>query len=138
MKPVLNRVVALLLALLMCLSVAACAGGKEGSDNKQKQNIETITVTDMLGRKVDVPKDTKSTTVASTYGVVVPFLVTLHVGDRAKAVNFKNKKFYRLVNDPLINAGTIGTRVSIDQDALATDDTAVYICRATANAAVDL
>ena len=138
MKPVLNRVVALLLALLMCLSVAACAGGKEGSDNKQKQNIETITVTDMLGRKVDVPKDTKSTTVASTYGVVVPFLVTLHVGDRAKAVNFKNKKFYRLVNDPIINSGTIGTRVSVDSEALAKVDPDVYICRTTDKADIDL
>ena len=138
MKPVLNRVVALLLALLMCLSVAACAGGKEGSDNKQKQNIETITVTDMLGRKVDVPKDTKSTTVASTYGVVVPFLVTLEAGDRAKAVNFKNKKFYRLVNDPIINAGTIGTRVSVDSEALAKVDPDVYICRTTDKADIDL
>ena len=138
MKPVLNRVVALLLALLMCLSVAACAGGKEGSDNKQKQNIETITVTDMLGRKVDGPKDTKSTTVASTYGVVVPFLVTLEAGDRAKAVNFKNKKFYRLVNDPIINAGTIGTRVSVDSEALAKVDPDVYICRTTDKADIDL
>ena len=138
MKTVFNRLVALLLALLMCLSIAACAGGRTGSNRKQKQNNETITVTDMLGRQVDVPKDTKSTTVASTYGVVVPFLVTLHVGDRAKAVNFKNKKFYRLVNDPIINAGTIGTRVSVDSEALAKVDPDVYICRTTDKADVDL
>ncbi len=48
MKPVFKKVVALFLALLMCLSVAACAGGKTGSNRKQKQNTETITVTDML------------------------------------------------------------------------------------------
>lgn len=138
MKPVFKKVVALFLALLMCLSVAACAGGKTGSNRKQKQNTETITVTDMLGRKVDVPKDTKSTTVASTYGVVVPFLVTLHVGDRAKAVNFKNKKFYRLVNDPIVNVGTIGNRMAMDSEALAKADPDVYICRTTDKADIDL
>lgn len=138
MKPVFKKVVALFLTLLMCLSVAACAGGRTGSNRKQKQNTETITVTDMLGRIVDVPKDTKSTTVASTYGVVVPFLVTLHVSDRAKAVNFKNKKFYRLVNDPIVNVGTIGNRMSMDSEALAKADPDVYICRTTDKADIDL
>ena len=100
--------------------------------------METITVTDMLGRKVQVPKDTKSTTVASTYGVVVPFLVTLQVGDRAKAVNFKNKKFYRLVDDPIVNVGTIGNRMAMDSEALAKADPDVYICRTTDKADIDL
>ena len=100
MKSVFKKTVALLLALILCVSLAACSArttesGKTGNHLSQKQNTETIVVTDMLGRKVEVPKDTKSTTVASTYGVVVPFLVTLNAGDRAKAVNFKNKKIGR-------------------------------------------
>ncbi len=122
MNLVFRKAIALFLVALMSFSLAACAGGKNGSDSKQKQNMETITVTDMLGRKVQVPKDTKSTTVASTYGVVVPFLVTLQVGDRAKAVNFKNKKFYRLVDDPIVNVGTIGNRMAMDSEALAKAD----------------
>lgn len=143
MKSVFKKTVALLLALVLCVSLAACSacrteGGKTGSRPNQKQNTETITVTDMLGREVEVPKDTKSTTVASTYGVVVPFLVTLHVGDRAKAVNFKNKKFYRLVDDPIVNVGTIGNRMSMDSEALATADPDVYICRTTDKADIEL
>lgn len=138
MKLVFRKAFALFLAALMCLTLVACAGGKNGKSPQQKQNTETITVTDMLGRKVDVPKDTKSTTVASTYGVVVPFLVTLHAGDRAKAVNFKNKKFYRLVDDPILQAGTIGTRVSVDSEALAAADPDVYICRTTDKADIEL
>ena len=138
MKRVFQKTVALLLTLVLCLSLAACAGGGDESGRKSKQNTETIVVTDMLGRKVEVPKDTTSTTVASTYGVVVPFLVTLNAGDRAKAVNFKNKKFYRLVDDPILQAGTIGTRVSVDSEALATVDPDVYICRTTDKADIDL
>lgn len=138
MKHVLKKAFAVLLAALMCLTLVACSGDGNGGSPKQKQNTETIAVTDMLRRKVEVPKDTKSTTVASTYGVVVPFLVTLNAGDRAKAVNFKNKKFYRLVDDPILQAGTIGTRVSMDSEALAAVDPDVYICRTTDKADIDL
>ncbi|MBR5753672.1 MAG: ABC transporter substrate-binding protein [Clostridia bacterium] len=138
MKRVIEKTVALLLVLVLCLSLAACAGSGKESGRNPKQNTETIVVTDMLGRKVEVPKDTKSTTVASTYGVVVPFLVTLNAGDRAKAVNFKNKKFYRLVDDPILQAKSIGTRVSVDSEALATVDPDVYICRTTDKADMEL
>ena len=127
MNLVFRKAIALFLVALMSFSLAACAGGKNGSDSKQKQNMETITVTDMLGRKVQVPKDTKSTT-----------LVTLQVGDRAKAVNFKNKKFYRLVDDPIVNVGTIGNRMAMDSEALAKADPDVYICRTTDKADIDL
>ncbi len=136
LKNRLRKCFALMLACLMCLSLAACA--RNGTRPADQQKGETITVTDMLGRKVEVPKDTKSTTVASTYGVVVPFLVTLEAGDRAKAVNFKNKKFYRLVDDPILKAGSIGTRVSVDSEALATADPDVYICRTTDKADIEL
>ena len=136
MKALMKKCTALLLALVLCFSLAACA--KSGGGTSSKQNIETITVTDMLGRKVEVPKDTSKTTVASTYGVVVPFLVTLNAGDRAKAVNFKNKKFYRLVDDPILKAGSIGTRVSVDSEALAKADPDVYICRTTDKADIEL
>ena len=138
MRLVFRKTIALFLVALMCLTLVACAGEKSGKSPQQKQNTETITVTDMLGREVQVPKDTKSTTVASTYGVVVPFLVTLHAGDRAKAVNFKNKKFYRLVDDPILQAGTIGTRVSVDSEALAAVDPDVYICRTTDKEDIEL
>ena len=138
MNLVFRKAIALFLVALMSFSLAACADGGTSSNRKQKQNTETITVTDMLGRKVEVPKDTKSTTVASTYGVVVPFLVTLQVGDRAKAVNFKNKKFYRLVDDPIVNVGTIGNRMAMDSEALAKADPDVYICRTTDKADIDL
>ena len=91
----------------------------------------TITVTDMLSRKVDVPADTSKTTVAATYNVVTPFLVTLGVGDRAVGINFKNKQFYRLVGDPIVNAANIGTTAALDSETLAKIQPDVYLCRTT-------
>ncbi len=53
-------------------------------------------------------------------------------------MNFKNKKFYRLVNDPIVNVGTIGNRMAMDSEALAKADPDVYICRTTDKADIDL
>ena len=55
MKSVFKKTVALLLALILCVSLAACSArttesGKTGNRLSQKQNTETIVVTDMLGR----------------------------------------------------------------------------------------
>lgn len=95
------------------------------------QGSAADSVTDMLGQTVALPDDAGKTTVASTYGVVTPFLVTLGAGDRALAVNFKNKQFYRLLGDPILNAANIGTRVALDSEALATVDPDLFICRTT-------
>ena len=95
------------------------------------QGAAADSVTDMLGQTVALPENAGKTTVASTYGVVTPFLVTLGAGDRALAVNFKNKQFYRLLGDPILNAANIGTRVALDSEALATVDPDLFICRTT-------
>lgn len=109
------------------LTNGAAVGPAQGSNPA----AGTITVKDMLGREVAIPKDTKNTTVAANYGVITPFLVSLKVGDRAAAVNFKNKQFYRLLKDPIVNAGNIGTRVALDSEALAAIDPDVFLCRTT-------
>lgn len=105
--------------------------GRSSTTRKNGQTTGTIAVTDMLSRRVEVPNNTKDTTTASTYGVVTPFLVTLGAGDRAAAVNFKNKQFYRLLKDPIVNAANIGTRVALDSEALAKVSPDVFICRTT-------
>ncbi|MBO7682982.1 MAG: ABC transporter substrate-binding protein [Clostridia bacterium] len=109
------------------LTKAEGIGSRKGAD----LSAGTITVTDMLGQSVAVPADTKITTVAANFGVITPFLVSLKAGDRAVAVNFKNKQFYRILKDPIVNAGNIGTRVALDSEALAAIDPDVFICRTT-------
>ncbi len=122
---ILKKYISLLLVIVMCFSLASCAGRQTESQTDNN----TITVTDMAGREVQVPKDTKSTTIASTYGVATPFLSTLNLSDRVVACNFKNKSFYRLCDEVIVGTGNIGTTNTLDQEALATINPSVYICR---------
>ena len=70
-----KKAVALLLVLVMLLSFTACKAAEETGGNDQ----DTIVIVDMLGREVNVPADTQSSTVASSYGVATPFLATLGI-----------------------------------------------------------
>ena len=131
-----NRITALVLALVMSFSLAACA--KQGSVQEDKESEAVITITDMMGREVEVPADTKTTTVASTYGVVTPFLSTLQIADRVLAANFKNKSFYRLAEDPIVDTGNIGTTIVLDAEALAATAPDVYICKISDQEKIDI
>lgn len=131
-----KRIIALLLILAMCFSFAACA--KQGAAEEDKPKADVITITDMMGREVDIPADTKNITVASTYGVVTPFLSTLQISDRVLAINFKNKSFYRLAGDPIISAGTIGTTNNLDSEALAAAAPDLYICKISDQEKIDI
>lgn len=119
-----KRIIAFLLAFVMCFSLVACAGGA-GTTGKK----DSFKVTDMMGREVEVPADTKASTVGSTYGVATPFLATLNISDRVLACNFKNKSFFRMCDEVIINAGSIGTTITLDQEALAATNPDVYICK---------
>lgn len=130
-----KRFVSLLLTFVMCLSLAACA---KAPTEATKKDDNTITVTDMMGREVKVPKDTKSNTVGSTYGVATPFLATLNISDRVLACNFKNKSFYRLAGDSIISAGSIGTTIVLDSEALAALAPDVYICKISDQEKIDI
>ena len=121
-----KRLIALIMTLVMCFSLVACA---KVPAEEQKEEDNTITVTDMMGRKVKVPKDTKATTVGSTYGVATPFLATLNISDRVLACNFKNKSFFRMWDEVIVKAGSIGTTITLDQEALAATAPDVYICK---------
>ena len=132
----LKRVAALFLVLVICFSFGAC--GKQGTVQPDKPKTETIVITDMMGREVEVPADTKKTTVSSTYGVVTPFLSTLQIPDRVLAANFKNKQFFRLCEDPIVNTGNIGTTVNLDSEALAATNPDVYICKISDQEKIDI
>lgn len=124
-----NRVAALVLVLAMCLSLFACSAEKDTEDGTQPKAENTITITDMMGRDVKIPADTKTNTVASTYGVVTPFLVTLQISDRVEAANFKNKSFIRKVDEVIVGTGNIGTTMNLDAEALAACAPDIYICK---------
>lgn len=126
-----KKLTALLLVVVMCLSLGACAAPNDKPAAEKKANV--ITITDMMGRKVDIPADTKTNTVASTYGVVTPFLASLQISDRVLAANFKNKSFFRLAGDPVVDAGSIGTTVTLDSEALAATNPKIYICKISDN-----
>ena len=140
-----KKILLALLAMLLCLSLFACGTeNKEAADEtvnneetqvdakaetKAETTEDTIVVVDMMGREVQVPADTASSTVASTYGVATPFLATLGISDRVIACNFKNKGFFRKCDEVIVNAGSIGTTVTLDQEALAAANPSVYICK---------
>jgi len=136
MKNVFRRTTALLLVFVICFSFGACR--KKGEVQPDKPKADTIVITDMMGREVEVPADTKNTTVASTYGVVTPFLSTLQIPDRVLAANFKNKQFFRLCEDPIINTGNIGTTQTLDSEALAALAPDVYICKISDQEKIDI
>ena len=123
---------AFMMALIMLFSFAGCSGNtntnEKNSDKDNSAKTDTITVTDMKGRAVSVPKNTSENTVATTYGVVTPFFVTLNMSDRVLAATFKNKGFLRKVDEVIIKAGDIGN-VSLDAESLAKFAPDVYICK---------
>ena len=133
-----NRVISLILALVMCFSMAACGNGGDASDDSKVPKEDIITITDMMGREVDIPADTKANTVASTYGVVTPFLVTLQISDRVEAANFKNKSFIRMVDEVIVETGNIGTTMSLDAEALAACTPDIYICKISDTDKIDV
>lgn len=109
-----KRIISWILAFTMIFMLTAC-----GSDSgNKKENKDTITVIDMAGNKVEVPADTANNTVATTYGVITPFYVTLNMSDRVLATTIKNKGFMRKVDETIVNTGDIGN-LSIDGEALA-------------------
>jgi len=130
-----KRLIALFLILAMCFSFAACT---KVAPKEEEPKADTITVTDMSGREVELPADTKNITVASTYGVVTPFLATLQISDRVLATNFKNKSFYRLAEDPIISAGSIGNTNNLDTEALAATAPDLYICKISDQDKIDV
>ena len=123
-----KRFVALFLAILICFSFASC--GKVESEKKDSNEANTISVTDMAGNEVAIPKDTKNNTVATTYGVVTPFFVTLKMSDRVLATTLKNKGFLRKVDETIINTGDIGN-LTLDSEALAAYNPSILLCRKT-------
>ena len=120
-----KKTTAILLSLILCLALTACGSDPAGSTAEG----DTIIVTDMMGREVAVPADTENSTVASTYGAATPFLATLDISDRVLACNFKNKSFFRKCDEVIVNAGSIGTTITLDQEALAATAPDVYICK---------
>ncbi|MCR4747006.1 MAG: ABC transporter substrate-binding protein [Clostridiales bacterium] len=127
MKNILRRTIALLLALVIVLSFAACTKAPAETDEPKEA---TITVTDMAGNEVAIPADTKSNTVATTYGVVTPFFVTLKMSDRVLATTLKNKGFLRKVDETIINTGDVGN-LSLDAEKLAGYAPSILLCRKT-------
>ena len=121
-----KRVIALLLALVFCFSFAAC--GSTTQNEKEVEKADTITVTDMAGDEIEIPADTAHNTVATTYGVITPFYVTLKMSDRVLATTMKNKGFLRKVDDVIVNAGDIGNH-TLDSEALAAYNPSILMIR---------
>lgn len=76
---------------------------------------ETITVTDQVGRTVEIPKDVQS--VACAYGVATNLIVSLGASDKLVAMGFTSD-FFNMVNPNLANVGTVG-RGKVDMEAIA-------------------
>ena len=132
-----KRIIALLLALVMCFSLAACAKAPANKEEKKGSPVgdstveidgESVTIVDMIGRKVQIPADTKNNTVGATYGAATPFLITLGIGERVLACNYKNGAFVQMVDEIVYNAKDIGDN-TLDYEKLARINPSVYICK---------
>lgn len=132
-----KRIIALLLALVMCFSLAACAKAPVNKEEKKDSPVgdstveidgESVTIVDMIGRKVQIPADTKNNTVGATYGAATPFLITLGLGERVLACNYKNGAFVQMVDEVVYNAKDIGDN-TLDYEKLARINPSVYICK---------
>ena len=132
-----KRIIALLLALVMCFSLAACAKAPASKEEEKGSPVgdstveidgESVTIVDMIGRKVQIPADTKNNTVGATYGAATPFLITLGLGERVLACNYKNGAFVQMVDEIVYNAKDIGDN-TLDYEKLARINPSVYICK---------
>ena len=121
-----KKLISLILIFTMCLSLVACSKSDTVPDDKETP--ETITVVDMEGLEVEIPADTKHNTVASNYGVITPFFVTLQMSDRVLATTIKNKGFMRKVDETILKTGDIGS-FAIDSEALATLSPSILVTR---------
>lgn len=130
MKNVRFRLTAICLALTMALSLVGCAKQPANETGDKTSGEKTITITDMAGYEVNIPADTKNNTVATTYGVITPFYVTLNMSDRVLATTIKNKGFMRKADDKIMNAGDIGNR-TLDNEALAAYAPDILMLRVT-------
>lgn len=131
-----NRIISLVLALVMCFSMAACGAVGETQDDLSTPKEDTITVTDMMGREVAVPADTANNTVASAYGVLTPIFMSLDMIDRIDGAAFKNKGFLRLADERIDDVETVGNN-AIDMEALATANPDVFICKVDENEKIE-
>lgn len=129
MKKIFKREIAFLLTICILSSFSSCKGSENNKkDGEASKKEDVITVTDMSGRDVEVPKDTKTNTLASTYGVLTPVFVSLGLTDRAVGIAFKNKAFMKMCDERIGDVGTIGN-YNIDQEAMAKANPSVYFCK---------
>ena len=115
-----KKIILITLAILLLLS-----GCQKTSSNKDVKAIGEII--DGAGRKVTIKENNKDATIASVYAVAVPFLVSLKITDRVKAVNVKTN-FWKNANEDLKNAESVG-RGTVDLEKLASFSPTAFIHR---------
>ena len=108
-----KKILSVLLAAMLIFSLAAC--GEKPQENADPTENQ---IRDGAGRILDIPENPEEATIASVYGVAVPFFVALGLTDRVKAVNVKTN-FWKEADAGLAKAGTVGRGV-VDLEALAT------------------
>ena len=118
-----KKAVSLFLALALALSLYGCT-----SETGNAAVTSGKTVTDGSGTVLNVPENNTETTIASVYAVSVPFIVSLGLSDRVKAINVKSK-FWTENDKSLAGAASVGRGV-VDLEALAKIAPDVLIHRA--------
>jgi len=145
-KEIVKRLTALILCALLLASLFGCR-----SADKNDNNLSTIQpgignisedfefVLDAMGTKLQIPEDS-NITIASSYAVVVPFIVALGLSDNVLAINYKSI-FWADTSEGLAAAGSVG-RGLVDLEALAAFSPDVLIHRTndprTINAVLEL
>ena len=125
-----KKAVSLLLILALSLALSGC-----GEQTSKPSPVGGNTITDGSGAILMIPEKNTEATLASVYAVSVPFIVSLGLSDRVKAINVKSA-FWTDNVPALATAGSIGRGV-VDLEALAELSPDVLIHRSNDSKAVE-
>lgn len=115
-----NKITAIILSLVMCLSLAAC-GNMDAAIEPDKageiiaETDDELTIIDQAGREVTVKRNPES--IALCYRVVIRFLLSLDQGDKIKGIG-KSEAFLEELQPSLKDCVDVGKGV-IDIEAVA-------------------
>ena len=115
----------LLASLMLVMSLTGCGGDRQSTS--PPPSAGTITIVDMAGREVDIPKNVES--VALAWGVITSYIVALGKADKLAAVGYLSD-FFKMVHPAFKSVGTVG-RGQVDIEAVAQLNPDLFLHRAS-------
>ncbi|MBD5460756.1 MAG: ABC transporter substrate-binding protein [Lachnospiraceae bacterium] len=109
-----KKILSLLLALAIALSIAACGNTEPGNTDDKVTDRYPITLTDQAGREVTIAEEPQK--LVSGYYISTSLLIALDLDDRMVGIEAKADKrsIYRLSAPDLMNLPSVGSAKEFD------------------------